>query len=44
VSVAAVAFAANQTVAAPVKTVVLLTPEGMETAGKKSVDYRPPGR
>jgi len=27
-----------------VKTVVLLSPEDMDAAGKKTVDYRAPGR
>jgi hypothetical protein len=26
------------------KTVVLITPEEMDQAGKKAVDFRPPGR
>jgi uncharacterized protein with GYD domain len=41
------AAAASLTVAASgavsVKTVVLLTPEEIDEAAKKSVDYRPPG-
>jgi uncharacterized protein with GYD domain len=41
---AAVALAVNQGGGATVKTVVLLTPEDMDKAGKKSVEYRPPGR
>ena len=44
VTAAAVALAASQTGAASVKTVVLLTPEEMDQAAKKSVDYRAPGR
>jgi len=44
VSVAAVALAVAQGGGATVKTVVLLTPEDMDKAGKKSVTYRPPGR
>jgi len=27
-----------------VKTIVLIRPEDMDKAGKKEVDYRPPGR
>jgi uncharacterized protein with GYD domain len=44
VSVAATALAVNQAGGATLKTVVLLTPEDMDKAGKKSVAYRPPGR
>ena len=44
VSAAAVALAVDQGGGATVKTVVLMTPEDMDKAGKKSVDYRPPGR
>jgi uncharacterized protein with GYD domain len=40
---AAVALAVNQSGAATVKTVVLITPEEMDQAGKKAVAYRPPG-
>ncbi len=40
VSAAAVALAVNQAGAATVKTVVLITPEDMAKAGKKTVDYR----
>ncbi|MGO4872805.1 MAG: GYD domain-containing protein [Roseiarcus sp.] len=43
VTAAAVALAVNQSGAASVKTVVLITPEEMDKAGKKTVDYRPPG-
>ncbi len=43
-SAAAVALAVNQAGAATVKTVVLITPEDMDKAGKKTVDYRAPGR
>jgi len=42
-SAAAVALAVNQSGGASVKTVVLMTPEEMDQAGKKTVDYRPPG-
>jgi len=41
---AALALAVNQSGAATVKTVVLISPEDMDKAGKKTVDYRPPGR
>lgn len=43
ITAAAVALAVNQSVGATVKTVVLITPEDMDKAGKKAVDYRPPG-
>jgi len=43
-SAAAVALAVNQAGAATVKTVVLIIPEDMDKAGKKTVDYRAPGR
>ena len=43
VTAAAVALAASQSGAASVKTVVLLTPEEMDAAAKKSVAYRAPG-
>lgn len=41
---AAIALAVNQAGGATVKTVVLIAPEDMDEAGKRSVDYRPPGR
>lgn len=44
VTAAAVALAVNQGGGATVKTVVLLAPEDMDKAGKKAIDYRPPGR
>lgn len=44
VSAAAAALAVNQGGAASVKTVVLIAPEDMDKAGKKSVDYRAPGK
>lgn len=44
VTVAAIALAVNQAGSAAVKTVVLISPEDMDKAGKKTVDYRPPGR
>ena len=43
VSAAAVALAVNSTGAAHLKTNVLMTPEEVDEASKKSVDYRPPG-
>jgi uncharacterized protein with GYD domain len=42
-SAAAVALAVNSTGAAEVSTVVLMTPEEVDEATKKTVDYRPPG-
>jgi uncharacterized protein with GYD domain len=42
--VAAVAMTVGAAGAATVKTTVLLTPEEIDTASKKSVDYRPPGK
>ena len=44
VSAAAVSLAAAQSGSVSVKTVVLVSPEDMDKAGKKTVDYRPPGR
>ena len=43
VSAAAMALAVNQSGVASTKTIVLLTPEEMDAAGKKNVAYRPPG-
>jgi uncharacterized protein with GYD domain len=40
---AAVALTVNASGAAGVKTVVLLTPEEVDAAAQRSVDYRPPG-
>ena len=40
---AAVALAVNASGGATVKTTVLLTPEQVDEAAKRSVDYRPPG-
>jgi uncharacterized protein with GYD domain len=40
---AAVALAVNSAGGATVKTTVLLTPEQVDKAAKRSVDYRPPG-
>jgi uncharacterized protein with GYD domain len=42
-SAAAVALTVNSSGGASVKTVVLLTPEEVDTAAQRSVDYRPPG-
>ena len=41
---AAMSLAVNQSGVAAVKVVVLMTPEEMDKAGKKAVDYRPVGR
>jgi len=43
-SAAAVSVAINATGAVSLKTKVLLTPEEMDGAVKKTVSYRPPGR
>jgi len=43
VAAAAMALAVNQGNTATVKTVVLMTPEEMDKAAKKTVKYRPPG-
>jgi uncharacterized protein with GYD domain len=40
---AAVSLAVNAAGAARLRTVVLVTPEEMDAAAKKAVDYRPPG-
>jgi uncharacterized protein with GYD domain len=40
---AAVALAVNSSGAVQVQTVVLLTPEEVDTASRTTVDYRPPG-
>lgn len=40
---AAVAMSVNGSGAVKSETVVLLTPEQMDAAAQKSVDYRPPG-
>ena len=42
-SAAAVALTVNASGAATTKTVVLLTPDEVDAAAKRSVDYRPPG-
>jgi uncharacterized protein with GYD domain len=41
---AAASLAVNQSGPASAKVVVLMTPEEMDAAGKKSVNYRPAGR
>ena len=43
-AVAAVSLAINASGALQTKTVVLLTPEEMDQAAKKSATYQPPGR
>ena len=43
VSVTAVSFAGNLSETFSIKTVVLLTPEEVDEAVKKTVDFRPPG-
>jgi hypothetical protein len=42
-SAAAIALAVNTGGGAKVSTVVLLTPEEIDAAAKRSVDYRAPG-
>src|SRR5213593_553096 len=42
-SAAALALAVNSSGAVATRTVVLLTPEEVDAAAKRSVDYRPPG-
>jgi uncharacterized protein with GYD domain len=42
-SAAAVALTVNAAGGAMVRTVVLLTPEEVDAAAQRSVDYRPPG-
>jgi uncharacterized protein with GYD domain len=42
-SAAAVALTVNAAGGAVAKTTVLLTPEEVDAAAKRSVDYRPPG-
>jgi uncharacterized protein with GYD domain len=42
-SAAAVALAVNASGAAEARTVVLLTPEQVDTAAERSVEYRAPG-
>jgi uncharacterized protein with GYD domain len=42
-SATAVALTVNAAGGATVKTIVLLTPEEVDAAAKRSVEYRPPG-
>jgi uncharacterized protein with GYD domain len=42
-SAAAIALTVNAAGGATVRTVALLTPEEVDAAAKRSVDYRPPG-
>lgn len=42
-SAAAVALTVNAAGGATTRTVVLMTPEEVDAAAKRSVDYRPPG-
>ncbi len=44
VSVAALSFAVNETGAISTKTVVLLTPEEIDAAVKKKINFRAPGQ
>jgi uncharacterized protein with GYD domain len=44
VSVAAISLAINASGSVQAKTIVLLTPEEMDQAAKKTVSYRPPGK
>ena len=44
VSAAALSLAVGQSGGINTKTVVLITPEEMDQAGKKAVDFRAPGR
>lgn len=41
---AAIALAINQTDTTSVSTVVLLTPEEIDAAAKRAIDYIPPGK
>jgi uncharacterized protein with GYD domain len=43
-TVAAIALAVGAAGGASVETVALLTPEEVDVAAEKSVDYRPPGK
>jgi uncharacterized protein with GYD domain len=44
VTAAAFSLVVNASGAAAVKTTVLMTPEEVDEATKKTVDYRPPGQ
>jgi uncharacterized protein with GYD domain len=43
ISVAAASLAVNASGAVTIRTTVLLTPEEMDAAAKKTVSYKPPG-
>jgi len=43
IAATAVALAVNQSGVVSVKTIVLISPEEVDKAAKKAVDYRPPG-
>ena len=43
-SVASLSMVVNASGAANAKTIVLMTPEEMDEAAKKTVEYRPPGQ
>ena len=43
VAATAISLAVNATGAVQMRTVPLITPEEMDAAAKKSIDYRPPG-
>ena len=43
-SVAAIALAVRASGAATIKTTILLTPEEIDQAARKTVQYRPPGQ
>jgi uncharacterized protein with GYD domain len=44
VTASAIALAANQSGVVSLKTIVLITPEEVDAAAKKSVEFRPAGR
>jgi uncharacterized protein with GYD domain len=44
VTAAALSLAVNQSGAVQIKTHVLMTPEEMDQATKKTINYRPPGK
>jgi uncharacterized protein with GYD domain len=44
VTASAIALAVNQSGAVSLKTIVLITPEEVDAAARKSVDFRPAGR
>ncbi len=43
ITATAIALAVNKSGAVAMKTVVLISPEDMDKASKKAVNYRPPG-